>query len=115
MMTRQEAIKATLSGKVNEAGLIQGPCKFEGEPPVVVALWDLSLRGCDDDVIYDGDTAVSIFVVDDDMRREFPETEGFHAIAVWERSDGFVCSEFYDTKADLEAAIARCEETVSDE
>lgn len=94
---------------VTSHGTISSPGKFEGECPVVVALWDLTMESGEDEIVYDGDTPVSIFVVDDELREAFPETAGTYAIALYESDQGFVMSIYYATKAELDEARARCE------
>lgn len=75
--------------------IIRQPGKFEGEPAYVRdVLWPLVLDGGADVELSedDGDSPVSVFFLDAPMRREYELADTDHAILVWERSDGFVCS-----------------------
>lgn len=98
---------------VGPHGTITSPGKFEGECPVVVALWNLAMESGEDELIDDGDIPVSVFVIDDDLRKEFPETEGSYAVALYESDQGFVNSIWYSSKEELDAARKRVEDNPS--
>lgn len=75
---------------------VSRPGKFEGEQPWAVYFWEAALDGCGEDV-YDGGTLHSLFTVDDDDRKLFPELDGVKRVAVWETDSGFVyCREVPD-------------------
>lgn len=99
---------------VNRQGIITSLGKFEGSHWVDVALWDLALDSADE-TIYDGEMPVSVFVVDSELATLAPEYfEGVYAVALYESDQGFVYSSPYATKAELDAARARCEASDDD-
>lgn len=70
---------------------IREPGKFEGEPEYVRdVLWPMVLDGASDETLYDGDSAIEFFFVDDNLRREYELSANTAVLAVWERTDGFV-------------------------
>lgn len=82
---------------------IRIPGKFEGEPQYIPAFWERALGGEADEEICDhgpggddeddGGPLISLFLLDS---ADPPVLEGDAKpgdyLAVWERSDGFVCS-----------------------
>jgi hypothetical protein len=85
--------------------IIHEPGKFEGELSIVPQMWDIALEGFGAEV-YVGDTLYS-FVTLPAIGLE-PTGDLFGA-RLWERSDGFVCSEWYSTEAEYNAAILEWE------
>ena len=94
---REECAKAAQGYEtrlVGGAQLVVSPGKFEGEPIWLVYLWDLALESFADSTEYDGDTEVSVFEVDAEMRVYDPYTfaeSSVNVIRVWENDQGFVC------------------------
>ncbi len=111
MMNAQE-IEASYR---SAGGWIQSPGKFEGEHIAIVALWDLSLEGFDDETLYDGDMSVSVFLIDEALVTEFPYLSDTYAIALWESDQGFVNSVWLPSVQDLNGLRARLEATESED
>lgn len=84
------------------------PGKFQGEPEYVASFWRAALEGQADYDLYDGDTLISAFLVSYDDVEAWPELADVHALAVWERDDGFVCSMRFDREG-FETWRAACE------
>jgi hypothetical protein len=72
------------------SGIIRSPGKFEGEPVWAPYFWEMLLDGIADE---EDDGEVVTFHVTDADRAEFPELAEIAVIRMWERQDGFVCSE----------------------
>lgn len=91
--------------------VIREPGKFEGELEIVPKMWDVVMEGCACDVlIYDKVYSfVSLLAVDE------PITNGLYGACLWERSDGFVMSEWFETEEEYKAAIERAERIASEE
>jgi hypothetical protein len=95
---------------INDNGVIQNPGKFEGEYAYVPYFWDAILEGSEDETIDDAGQTVSIVLVSDEDRAEFPQLlNGVYAVALSERDNGFVdCHEFKSEDA-LDRYRAECE------
>lgn len=93
--------------------IIHEPGKFEGEPAFVRdVLWEAVMDGCEDDILWDGDTEVSVFFPGFDVRDRFGLSDTprpVHAIAVWEDSQGFVRHRLF-TRGQYERYAALLEE-----
>ena len=81
--------------------IIREPGKFEGELEIVPKMWDIALEGFGADV-YVGDTLYSFVTL---MSVDLDPTPELFGACLWERSDGFVCAEWYSTEAEYDAAI----------
>jgi hypothetical protein len=81
------------------------PGKFEGEPKYVREMWELAIDGFADKTIFEGDTEISAFLFDDELKRKtgknFRTKEKMY-LALWETSDGFVHSTWIE-ESKLEA------------
>ena len=66
--------------------------KFEGEPSYVPYLWARVLDGMADETVDDGDTSVSLITIQPEDIINYADLDGVDVVALWERSDGFVCS-----------------------
>lgn len=85
---------------------ITDPGKFEGELSIVPKMWDLVLEGLSADVYFgEGETYsfVCLLAVDE------PVNEGLYGACLWERSDGFVCSKWFETEGEYKAELYRLE------
>ena len=83
--------------------IISMPGKFEGEHVSVPHFWDAALDGTGEqfDIGY---TVYTFIEIDANDRKLFPDLTEY-GVQLWERSDGFVCSEWYDTQQEYDAAI----------
>jgi len=73
--------------------IIGDPGKFEGECVFVRDLWhDVVMNGMEDETVYDGDTPVSVVLLDKETRKDFELDETDYAVCLWEDSNGFVRS-----------------------
>ena len=81
--------------------IIREPGKFEGELEIVPKMWDIALEGFGAEV-YVGDTLYSFVTL---LAVDLEPTPELFGARLWERSDGFVCSEWYSTEAEYDAAI----------
>lgn len=84
---------------------ISEPGKFEGELEIVPKMWDVAMEGfaCDVQV---GDTLYSFVPL---LAVDEPITNGLYGACLWERSDGFVTSEWFETEAEYNTALERAE------
>jgi hypothetical protein len=90
--------------------LIKQPGKFEGEPYWVPELWDWALDSNEDVLVEDCGTLVSVFIVDDEMIRSYPELlSPYYAVGLWETDLGFVCHYLFERAEDLKQYISDCE------
>ena len=91
------------------AGTVRSPGKFEGEPAWAVHFWNAGLDGCADEEFYDGDTPVWVFKIAPEDAVQFPDLAGLYAVMIWEADSGFVNSETFTSKNEVDEVIARCE------
>jgi hypothetical protein len=82
--------------------IIHDPGKFEGEHISVPHFWDSTLDGCADDV-YSDDVMYSFIVIDTDDRAKFPDLTEY-GFMLWEDSQGFVHTKWFDTQVEYETA-----------
>ncbi len=82
-MTREETLQHY---KINAAGIITTPGKFEGEAVYMPHVYEVFMDGCADD---DGNN-ILVAITDED-RSEFPELEDRETVYFTVRDDGFVC------------------------
>lgn len=77
---------------INEAGVISTPGKFEGEPLYAVHLYDSMMEGGGDETLYWSDESVTeAFIVDTELRTQFPTIDiDTHAIILEVSDQGFV-------------------------
>jgi hypothetical protein len=95
---------------VNDNGIITDLGKFEGEPRYVPYYWDCALQG-----MYAEDVAGVFFVpFDREDYAKFNELEGSYGIALEESEQGFVGAKVYDSQAEYNAAVERCEALEAD-
>ncbi len=88
-----------------DQSVITDPGKFEGELAIVPQLWDVVLDGFAAEISFSDDTIynfVTLLSID-------TEIDGLFGVCLWERSDGFVCSEWYETEAEYDAALRNLE------
>lgn len=71
-------------------GYVTTPGKFEGEPIEAIYFYELALDGGADEMLYDGDTPIDVFHVDDDDRLVWGLDDATRYVAVWETDQGFV-------------------------
>ena len=71
-------------------GYVTALGKFEGEPISTIYFWDLMMDGRSDETLYEGDTPIEVFFVDDDDRILWDLSADTYAVAVYETSTGFV-------------------------
>ncbi len=96
-------------------GVIRSPGKFEGEPVWAPHAWELALDGAGDDEDCDCEApedydhcncpTVSVLYPLTEDYAEFPELADVAVIRIWERDDGFVCTETFETRAAYDAAL----------
>jgi len=88
-----------------ENGMITALGKFQGECAYVPYYWDLALQG-----MFAEDVAGVFFVpFDADDYKIWPELRGSYGIGMEETEQGFVYGVVYDTQADYNAAVEKCE------
>jgi hypothetical protein len=101
-LERERAHSASLMVDVelNEAGLIRGPGKFEGEPAYALFYYDRVMNGAQDDIV-DGahGERVDVFHLTDLDRSVFPDLGDAVTLRMWECDQGFVYIEVH-TRAD---------------
>lgn len=82
--------------------------KFEGELAIVPKMWDVVLDGMAAEVYFgEGEPVyafVSLLAVDE------PIDQGLFGACLWERSDGFVMTQWYETEAEYNAALRELEQ-----
>lgn len=93
-----------------EFDVIREPGKFEGELSIVPEMWDVVMEGFSHDVFVD-DTEYSFVTL---MAIDQQPTEDLYGACMWERSDGFVMTEWYSTEAEYDAAIAKYEKAAEE-
>lgn len=119
----EEDVKAVAALKdeyeVDERGVIRSPGKFEAEPLYVPFLWQKSLDGGADEEVYDGETPVQVFNIDDADRKLFADLdanlEGVAVVTLMETEQGFVNAETYDTAEAWQKVAAELEPTGDEE
>jgi len=87
-MKRQEILQQY---QVSELGIITSCGKFESEPLYSVYFWDLVMNG-DGETVMQGDSIFSVFDITEEDLKEFPELKNTKQIAMYETTQGFVCS-----------------------
>jgi hypothetical protein len=90
--------------------IITDPGKFEGEPEFMLTVWTWVMDGIYDENIDDGDTCVSVYRLDTELR-DMTDTHGTtdDYLLVWETSQGFVYHRFM-SEEQLNRYRAECEE-----
>ena len=85
--------------------IIREPGKFEGELSIVPAMWECVLEGFGAEVYSNGVmySFVCLLSVDE------PIDKGLYGACLWERSDGFVMSEWYATEQEYMKALTALE------
>lgn len=81
-----------------DGGVITTPGKFEAEPRWAPTFWNMLLDGGADEELDDG---IAVFILNKDDRDAFPELNGWYAVLLSERDDGFV-----DTRLVTEQELA---------
>ncbi len=89
------------------------PGKFQGEPIYIQALWE-TLHEYEDETIYDGDTPVSVILLDSIMREAYELAASDYAILLHETEYGFVTS-WIVSKAKLDSFRTACESDTNTE
>lgn len=97
-------------------GYVDSPGKFEGEPIEVLYFHDLVMNGASDETLYDGETPIDVFFVDEEDRVLWDLDPEVYAVAVWESDQGFVYHRELDKEhyAQLVADIEDCEDDAID-
>lgn len=92
--------------KVNAAGTITSPGKFEGEPSWVPYLW-----AQEDDVAFDDGSSVVFraFRILPEDRKRYPALKGVFAAVLAETDDGFVTGHTFTTDYELGVFMSECE------
>ena len=93
--------------------IIHDPGKFEGEHISVPHFYESSLDGCCDEV-YSEDVVYTFIVIDANDRKEFPDLTEY-GLMLWEDSQGFVRTEWFNTKAEYDTAHNELESSGSNE
>ena len=91
---------------VNEHGIITSPGKFEAEMLYAVHFWDLTLESREDEIVYDGDTPLSIFHISSEDKTTFPELDGVEYISLYEDSQGFVYCLEWESEKEMRKELA---------
>jgi hypothetical protein len=100
-MTRDEVFHY----RINDAGVITSPGKFEGNMLYVPAFWERGLDGASD---FDCGTVYG-FVFDDDDRKEFPEIGDSYGMLLEESENGFVNAVEPTDQKSYDVLVARVE------
>lgn len=99
--------------QLTDHGTIRGPGKFEGEWFPALFYYDAWNAGAADaEFDFGGDgivDAVAFFVVSDDDRRCVPELADTYGCALHNDDQGFISAAWYETKAEYDAAMDKCE------
>lgn len=90
---------------MNAFDVIREPGKFEGEFSIVPKMWDLTLEGLGAEV-YIGDTLYSFVTL---LSVDVEPTADYFGAVLWERSDGFVMTEWFATEAEYDAKLRAME------
>lgn len=97
-MTKEEILKTY---DVNSDGIIISPGRFEGEMRYIPKFYDWVMVGGSDQVLYDSyDRPHDLFVLDDEIKKEFPELKSYSHILLWSDDNGFVFSDVFDVETE---------------
>lgn len=74
---------------VDERGLITNPGHLEREPLYVAWMVEMLGESAYDDLVYEGDTELNAFFVDEEIREAFPELNDVEVVVVYSDSAYF--------------------------
>lgn len=106
-----EIAKACEGYTISNRGTIANRGKFEGDPTWVVYLWNLTMDGNSDIDVFDGDTLLSCFLLDESLALVTGLKQG-HYVYLWETEQGFVS---YSTMDQYEMSRLESAEDSDDE
>jgi hypothetical protein len=107
-MTRKE-LEAEFGPLRPDGITIRGPGKFEGEPLYIGIYYDAMMNGHGEPLDFGLEESATVFEVSEEDRREFPELEDVHAVALWESDQGFENLEEFEDAEALEEYRAKAE------
>lgn len=74
---------------VDDKGIITNPGRLEREPLYVAWMVEMLGDSFYDEVVYEGDTEINVFFVDEEIREAFPELNDVEVVAVYSDDAGF--------------------------
>ena len=107
-MTRRE-LEAEYGPLRPDGITIRGPGKFEGEPLYIGIFYETMMDGYGDIIDFGPEESATVFEVSEEDRREFPELEDVHAVALWTSDSGFENMEEFEDAEALEEYRAKAE------